>query len=150
MRTSISQILSRISFFVGLASLAGWLLFFVLFLIGELNEVAPLGQVILYSVAGGVLSAALLGVIARVPAARNTHGLAALAAVVIAALDAAFLIYTFEDLAAITKVLTTGIYGGFQTIAAIVAFALAVLSFPGMKGAKVFGRRDSPPTAGEG
>lgn len=150
MKSKLSQILSRISFFVGLASLAGWLFFFVIFLVGEFNEVTPQLEVILYSVFGGVLTGAVLGVIARVPAARNTHGLAALAAVIIAAFDAAFMVYTFEDLAAITKVLTTDIYGGFQTIAALVAFTLAALSFPGMKGFKVFGRRDSPPTAGEG
>lgn len=150
MKRRAAQILSQISFFVGMASLAGWLFFFPSFAVGELNEVTPLPEVIIYSVAGGVLSAASLGVIALVPAARNTHGLAALAAVTIAAVDAAFLVYTFADLTAITYVLTTGTLGGFQTLAAIVAVILAALSFPAMKGTKVFDRRDSRPNKGEG
>lgn len=145
MKRSVSQTLSQISFFVGLASLAGWLLFFVIFLVGELEEATPLPEVIVYSVAAGAFSLASLGVIGFVPAARNTHGLAALAAIIIAALDAAFWVYTFEDLTAITLILTSGVLGGFQTIATIVAFILAALSFPGMKGTKVFESRASSP-----
>lgn len=149
MKRHISQLLSRISFFVGLASLALWLFFFVIFLIGELNEVAPLTSVILYSVAGGVFSAAALGVLALVPAARNTHGLAALASVIISAVDFVFIIDTFGFLAALSVVFTTGILGGFQTIAALVAVILAALSFSGMRGTTVFDRLESHPTDGE-
>lgn len=151
MKSHVPQVLSRTSFFVGLASLAGWLFFFVLFMVGELNEVTPLPEVILYSAVGGAFSLTSLGVIGFVPAARNTHGLAALAAVIIAVLDFAFLIYTFEDIIVVTsQVLTGGVYGGFQTLAALTAFILAALSFPGMKGTKVFGRRDAYLTTGEG
>lgn len=145
MKRSVSQTLSQISFFVGLASLAGWFLFFVIFLVGELEEATPLPEVIVYSVAAGAFSLASLGVIGFVRAARNTHGLAALAAIIIAAIDAAFWVYTFEDLTALTLILTSGVLGGFQTIATIVAFILAALSFPGMKGTKVFERRASSP-----
>ena len=150
MSSRVSQILSRISFFVGMASLAGWFFFFVSFLIGELSEVTLLPEYFVYFAAGGVLSGAALGVIALVPAARNTHGLAALASVSFVVLDAAYLVVLFGDLSAVTFILTNGIYGGFQSIAAIVAFILAALSFPGMKGAPVFGGSVPPPTYGEG
>lgn len=151
MNKRVSQTLSRISFFVGMASLAGWLLHFLRWAADQLNRGAPLPEIAAYVVVGGVVSAASLGVIALVPAARTTHGLPALASVVIATLDAAFVVFfIFGDLGAITYVLTSGTDGGLQTIAAIAAFILAALSFSGMKGAPVFSSSAPPPTYGEG
>lgn len=148
--TLLSQTLSRISFFVGMASLAGWLLLFLFWAADQLDRGAPLPEIVAYVVVGGVVSAASLGVIGLVPVARNTHGLPALASVAVAALNAAFLTFLWGDLSAIAYVLTDGIYGGFQTIAAIVAFILAALSFSGMKGTPVFGGSAHPPIYGEG
>lgn len=137
MNPKTSLLLSKISFFVGAASLAGWLFYFVRWAIFALDTAffIPLW---LYFLAGLLLSAGSLGVVAFVPRARNFHGSAALASVAIAFIQTVFLLIYQGTPSAIVYLLTSGTDGGLQTIAALAALLLAALSFQGMRNTPVF------------
>ena len=141
-----SQGISRASFFLGVASLAGWLLYFadIFFNSSPIGEWQ--GTFVAYVLIGGVLSLATLVAVALVPRARNLHGLTALASLVIAAVHAVFI---WSVLSTLEFILVDGVYGGFQTILALLSALSAVFSFQGMKGVGVFEKSPADQTSAE-
>ena len=126
-----SQGISRTSFFLGVASLAGWLLRSADIFFNKIGEWS--GTFVAYPLISVVLSLGTLVAVALVPRARNLHGLTALASLVVAAVHAVWfwsvwgtLAYIFSD------------PGRFQLILAILALLSAAFSFQGMRGIGVF------------
>lgn len=140
MSSKSAQRLSKVSYFLGVASLAGWLIFYFQ---AEVRS-SPLVNVVF-----AVLTAGLLVVVTVVPKARNLHGSAALASFAISLIHSAafpyFSSWRVDD--AFLVVRSAGQAGWaspdtwpLQVAAALGALVFAALSFRGLKGTKTFQR----------
>lgn len=140
MSSRLAQRLSRVSYFLGVASLAGWLIFY---------SQAEVRSGPLVIVVFAVLTAGLLAIVTIAPKARNLHGSAALASFAITLIHSVlypyFTHWRIDDAFLVVRSAGQAGWAGpdtwpLQAAAALGALVFAALSFRGIKGTKTFQR----------